>query len=350
MFSSNFDLNATMWTPREHQTFLPSDPFEEEEWLKSFNLTDDLYQLITGDRPTSPTETGVSNFCSTSSSFFVLGENYKMIHGYIALLICFFGTVANILNLIVLTRKEMATPINRMLTALAFADMLVMIEYVPFAFEMYIIPRSYSYSSAVFVLFHSHFTQILHTISIQLTLTMAVWRYIALKQSTKASATCTFSRCHRLILGAFLCPILICIPNYLMFSIEHERKYYFLPPYSALPISTEAPDKPTLVSMCETLNKVPGDPGNGLRNTACLDAIAELDKYVVDLSHLAKARNGLLHGIHFWTFSVIVKLIPCVLLTFFMGWLVNVSYPFNYLTSIYRVAQYLISIKELLLV
>jgi len=326
MYSTGLGVQGTMWPEIGDQTFV-HDPFpNEEDWMKSMNISEDFYNLISesDNSPTMPPETAVHDLCSPTSSFVVLGENYKLLHGYIALLICLFGTVANILNLVVLTRKEMATPINRMLTALAFADMLVMIEYVPFAFQMYILPKTYSYSSAAFVLFHSHFTQILHTISIQLTLTMAVWRYVALKQSSQASAYCTFPRCHRLILAAFLCPILICIPNYLMFAIYHERKYYFTGPYSNLPIITQSPDRSTLVGSCETLSKVPAMSSDA-GPVSCLESIAEFDNYLVDLSSLAKGSNQLLHRIHFWTFSVIVKLIPCVLLTFFMGWLVNVS-------------------------
>jgi len=51
----------------------------------------------------------------------------------------------------------------------------------------------------------------------------------------------------------------------------------------------------------------------------------EKEDYVVDLSDLARAHGGTLHVIHFWTFSVIVKLLPCCILTFFMVYLVHVS-------------------------
>lgn len=37
----------------------------------------------------------------------------------------------------------------------------------------------------------------------------------------------------------------------------------------------------------------------------------------------------ILHTIHFWTFSVLIKLIPCVVLTFFMCWMVNVRKLFE---------------------
>lgn len=38
-----------------------------------------------------------------------------------------------------------------------------------------------SYAWAVYLLVHMHFTQILHTISIGLTVTLAVWRYVAIR-------------------------------------------------------------------------------------------------------------------------------------------------------------------------
>lgn len=54
--------------------------------------------------------------------------------------ICLFGTIANIFNIIVLTRKEMCkAPINIILKWLAVTDMFVMIEYIPFSIYMYLI-------------------------------------------------------------------------------------------------------------------------------------------------------------------------------------------------------------------
>lgn len=99
--------------------------------------------------------------------------------------ICIFGTIANILNIIVLTRKDLCkNPINIILKWLAVADMFVMMEYIPFSCYMYLIfpgQQEFAYSWAVYLMFHMHFTQILHTISILLTVTLAVWRYIAIK-------------------------------------------------------------------------------------------------------------------------------------------------------------------------
>lgn len=123
--------------------------------------------------------------CPCAESVRRLAAAYRPYHGYVALLVCGFGTLANLLNVAVLTRKELRrAPVNRILTALAAADVLVMLEYVPFAvYEYLVLPerRLFPYGWAVFVLFHMHFSQLLHTVSIALTLTLAVWRYIVVR-------------------------------------------------------------------------------------------------------------------------------------------------------------------------
>lgn len=114
----------------------------------------------------------------------VADDYAKHYHGYVSIIVCMFGSVANFLNVIVLTRKDIAcAPINRILTGLAFADMALMLEYMLFAYYYHIeLPArmNFPFYGAVFVLFHLHFTQIMHTISICLTLTLAIWRYLAI--------------------------------------------------------------------------------------------------------------------------------------------------------------------------
>ena len=58
---------------------------------------------------------GDENLCDLKQ----FSARYKGIHGYISLVVCIFGTIANILNIVVLTRKEMnGSPINRILTGI----------------------------------------------------------------------------------------------------------------------------------------------------------------------------------------------------------------------------------------
>ena len=65
---------------------------------------------------------------------------YLPLHGYLALIVCSIGTVFNILNILVFTHKDMrSNPINLILTGIAAADCLVLIEYIPFTIHMYIL-------------------------------------------------------------------------------------------------------------------------------------------------------------------------------------------------------------------
>ncbi|XP_015587435.1 sex peptide receptor isoform X1 [Cephus cinctus] len=212
-----------------------------------------------------------------------LALSYKVYHGYVALMVCIFGTVANMLNIVVLTRKDMATaPINRILTGLAMADMLVMVEYVPFAAYRYIASQDHKifpFRWAVFILFHMHFTQVLHTISIGLTLTLAVWRYIAIRFPQHNHSWCSASRCRIALWCSFLAPFIACAPSYLVFGINQRKVYEN---------GTE-----------EILYHVDANPSDS---------------------------KGVLYQLNFWVLGVVVKLLPCLILTVISCWLIKALY------------------------
>src|SRR5687768_16101906 len=124
-----------MESPRQLQP-QPNPPpanFEdqEKEFMSLMNFTDEMYEIIQDDYIDDQTNTlsGSSSRSHCMDSMDNVGQSYRMVHGYISLLVCFAGIFMNILIIMVLTRKEMRTPINRMLTALAIADIVVMLEY-----------------------------------------------------------------------------------------------------------------------------------------------------------------------------------------------------------------------------
>ena len=90
------------------------------------------------------------------------------IHGYFSLVVCLFGCVANILNIIVLTRRKMKSPTNVLLTGLSVAHLLITLEYIPFVCHMYLRQNTegihsdeYPYASAIYLLFHANFSQVI---------------------------------------------------------------------------------------------------------------------------------------------------------------------------------------------
>lgn len=233
----------------------------------------------------SPVDYNSERFCYCNGVVRDLALSYKLYHGYVALIVCIFGTVANMLNIVVLTRKDMASaPINRILTGLATADMLVMFEYVPFAVYKYLVlpeHKVFPYGWAVFVLFHMHFAQALHTISIGLTLTLAVWRYIAIRFPQHNHAWCTAARCRVALWSSLLAPLVACAPSYLVFGIRETE----------------------------------------LEENGKVEVL-----YFVDAMEANSSGKGFLYQLNFWVLAVVVKLLPCLILTVISCWLIKALY------------------------
>lgn len=210
-----------------------------------------------------------------------ISDVYRDYHGYLSLVVCVFGTFANLLNIVVLTRKDMSCfPVNRILAGLAVADMFVMVEYIPFSFYYSIIlpkKREYPYQYAVYILFHGNFSQVLHTISMCLTLTLAIWRYIAIRYPEKSQTLCTNYRCTVSICVSYILPMFLCCPSYLLTEIA--------------------------TSVVEE---------NGKNYTL----------YHVHLSKFAK-NNQTYYLFCLWTYSVIIKWLPCLILTIISYWLIR---------------------------
>ncbi|XP_062550972.1 G-protein coupled receptor dmsr-1-like [Armigeres subalbatus] len=213
--------------------------------------------------------------------------SYSAIHGIICLLVCIFGSIANTLNIIVLTRREMRSPTNAILTGLAIADLLVMLDYMPYA--VYMSPymqfsreERLTYSWSWYVMFHSIFAQICHTISIWLTVTLAVWRYIAVAYPQKNRIWCGMTNTLLAITSSYIVCPMVGIPLYLSFSI-----------------------KPHVEQL--------GSDGNPYKLSTNGTA-RNITLYRTSTSELAENYPTLLN-VNFWIYSVVIKLIPCIALT-----------------------------------
>lgn len=219
-------------------------------------------------------------------------SSYVHVHGYLSLVVCCFGCIANTLNIIVLTRREMRSPTNHILTGLAVADLVVMLDYIPYVIIDNLLPMfrvsrelRLAYSATWFVMFHSIFAQICHTISIWLTVTLAIWRYIAVAMPQKNRLWCSMRTTQIAITSSYLvCPF-IGIPLYLSLTIK--------PKVVQLTAAGELVRNATLTV---------GDP-----------RVRNVTVYLVSNSELAS--SGTMHTVNLWIYSVAIKLIPCVALT-----------------------------------
>lgn len=156
-------------------------------YLRGLNLTQEEFRYLLNityvPTATNNEDELVGCYCDGGLKRYSLW--FRAVHGYVSLFLCVFGALANALNIAVLTRKDLAgSPINRILCSLAAADLALMLEYMPFACYMYLTTakkEEFSHVGAVYVLFHTYVSQVLHTTSIALTLVLAMWRYIVVK-------------------------------------------------------------------------------------------------------------------------------------------------------------------------
>ncbi|XP_045188630.1 G-protein coupled receptor dmsr-1-like [Mercenaria mercenaria] len=159
---------------------------------------------------------------TTYKNLQTLRVRYAEIHGYISVLVCLFGIIANIANIVVLNKKHMRTSTNVILMWLAVADLCTMTEYVPFALRFYIFkdpdlefPDNKSYSWMCYLLFHADFSLTMHSMSIWLTIMLAIFRFLYVFLPTKGSIYCSIKHAKIIIITVYVLAVLVCIPNYI---------------------------------------------------------------------------------------------------------------------------------------
>lgn len=227
----------------------------------------------------------MKNFTYCNLSDF--GKPYReYVHAYLSLSVCLFGSIANMFNICVLRTKTMRSPTNCILTGLALADLLVMLQYIPFTIHRYL-PSSplhyshYSYGWAVFYKFHSLFTLVLHFIACSLTIILAVWRFVFITQIHISSRICSNQRTTNIVivLTYLFCP-LVCFP---MFSTLEITPYQQLCTLEGFIVNK---NERSLYHLNELTNQTiyvlyPNDPYN----------------------------------LSIWIYTVLLKFVPCLLLT-----------------------------------
>ncbi|GAB1603891.1 sex peptide receptor-like [Argonauta hians] len=226
---------------------------------------------------------------SSVQGLYEFSERYAEIHGFVSAIVCTFGFMANLANIVCLTRRNMISPTNLILTWLAVADMLTMMSYFPFALHFYIlrdtdIPRLHTreYAWIVLLLFHANFTIVTHTVAIGLTIALAIFRYIYICFPIRGSELCSIKRSKQTILIVHLSTIVVCIPNYILNTIEESPS-----------ISNVQRNYPAGSNMSET----------------------QSIEYSYKIGISTYMFSDIIQTINNWVQAILIKLIPCVTLT-----------------------------------
>lgn len=65
----------------------------------------------------------------------LLGESYARVHGYVSVIVCVVSILVNLATVVVLTRRQMVSPSNTMLTGIAVTEIIKLAAYVVYAYE-----------------------------------------------------------------------------------------------------------------------------------------------------------------------------------------------------------------------
>lgn len=153
-----------------------------------------------------------------------------------------------------------------------------MIIYIPYAadygFNMKSKYQRLTYSYAFYVFTHATLSTTAHTVSIFLTIMLALWRYVAVCHPNKKNIF--MKRTVHVIIATYIISPIVSIPIYLSLSIR---------------------------SFNVTLSPNETESMNGLANMTI---------YRVWPSELAENHKKA----YLWVYAVIIKLIPCIVLTF----------------------------------
>ena len=179
------------------------------------------------DITASPASTESATFYyAGAEGLLSFSEWYKDYHGYLAAVVCAFGILANILNIVVLTRKNMISATNCILTGLAISDGLTMVAYLPFALRFYVFygtepsPERNTLEAIRFMLFYACFSVVVHTVSIWLTVTLAVFRYIFIKHPRHGAVMCSLRRAKIAVFLVYVVTLIVCVPNFVTITVQ----------------------------------------------------------------------------------------------------------------------------------
>lgn len=169
----------------------------------------------------------VENASSTNEVVMALaqfGRDYQPIHGYISAIICILGILFNIGNIYVLTRRNMRTSAtNILLTALAVANLITEVIYLPFTVYFNILTSAqpeYGHSEGwiYYAVVTLNLVLASHAAAMWLTVTIATFRFIYVCKHTRAQTLCSVRRAYVAVVVVIFLSALINIPVFICYS------------------------------------------------------------------------------------------------------------------------------------
>lgn len=171
----------------------------------------------------SSTTTAIPTIMYEYEEIVLFATSYQSIHAYIAVPLCVVGVVVNILNVTVLSRKELRSATNFFLLTIAICHIvlnavyLVYLIYQNFVFPDKCDPHRHTLTYLTATLAFAHITLTAHGLSTWLTVDLAAVRCLQLrtKDQVYSEPVIAFKTFLVTLAGVFV----ICTPNYVCFNI-----------------------------------------------------------------------------------------------------------------------------------
>uniref|UniRef100_A0A915IWX8 G-protein coupled receptors family 1 profile domain-containing protein n=1 Tax=Romanomermis culicivorax TaxID=13658 RepID=A0A915IWX8_ROMCU len=247
-----------------------------------------------------------------------VNQFYMSLHPYLSILICILGVMMNSASIVVLTRPCMiVSPINCLLTAVAICDVVTMMSCFNFAVRMVTFGdclAKYTKEWIITLLIHSNVTVVGHTVSIWLTVFMAIVRAFTVQSTGAHSAQAGNERRAsplglRISVSVFLAVVLLNLPSYLTFAVRQEPMVWRCPAAENPALAAKYPD-------------AYNNKGSSIRHQHPNSTIFRYLVHNAVVTDLARRNNCLILKFTFWIQGALFKFVPCVLLSIFIGVLV----------------------------
>lgn len=202
-----------------------------------------------------------------STLLYMMMEYFSMWHSQLSLVICTIGMLTNSLSIAVLTRKNIRSPSNTILTSLASSDGMKLLVYLVMASQEDG-EHSINYSKTFLHLLCANIAMTLHAVSVSLTVTLVIFRYVTINFVGKGIKKYNNKLALKCIFVSSTIAIALCLPAYFVYTVE------------------------AVSAMIETNN--------------------DKQLYFINLRN-----NQILIDCNFWIQATLLKLLPCIMITIF---------------------------------
>lgn len=144
-------------------------------------------------------------------------RKYRKIHGGLCVVICAFGTIVNVLNIMIFMKPKLRNAVSFALVAIAVCDIFTMLPYFIYALAFYgLIPNidPTKFSWVLFLEFHMILTNLSHSSNLWLSVLVAYIRLQVLSDNERAQSDwLSVRKVRKKVYITLLVVWLVCIPS-----------------------------------------------------------------------------------------------------------------------------------------